>query len=193
MTHTLHRQGTEANLSNDYLVLPFGGGQSPDSRAKRDRFIQICLKHEPVNKDSICAFRIYVFDEKEKVNAVLRELAEAELGVSVVVSGLYDKVKDCCLQAKLKPHTINYSLGFWGNAAKIPEKRLHELSTMCGHSLISPTLALDMAKRVAKGYSAKTAAEKMAKNCLCEIFNSKRGAKLLEELAADIKSGKYAV
>ena len=70
---------------------------------------------------------------------------------------------------------------------------MFELSTMCGHSLVSPTLALDMAKRVAKGYSATTAAEKMAKNCLCEIFNSRRGAELLEDLAADIKSGRYAV
>jgi len=193
MTHTLHRQGTETNLMHDYLVLPFGGGQGPDSRAKRDRFIQICLSQGPVNKNSICAFRIYVFDEKEKVDAVLRELKEAELGTSIVVSGLYDKVKNTCLQAGLKPHTINYSLGFWGNPARIPEKRLFEVSSMCGHSLVSPTLALDMAKRVAKGYSATTAAEKMAKNCLCEIFNSKRGAVLLEELAADIKSGKYPV
>ena len=114
MTHTLHRQGTEENLMHDYMVLPFGGGQDPASRAKRDRFIQICLSHEPVNKNSICAFRIYVFDEKEKVDSVLRELAEAELGISIVVSGLYDKVKNTCLQAGLKPHTINYSLGFWG-------------------------------------------------------------------------------
>ena len=193
MTHTLHRQGTEENLANDYLVLPYGGGQSPDSRAKRDRFIQICLQHEPVNKNSICAFRIYVFDKKEKVDSVLRELAEAELGISIVVSGLYDRVKNSCLQAGLKPHTINYSLGFWGNPARIPEKRIFELSSMCGHSLVSPSLALDMAKRVAKGYSATTAAEKMAKNCLCEIFNSKRGAELLEGLAADIKTGKYPV
>jgi len=53
MTHTLHRQGTEENLAHDYMVLPFGGGQTPDSREKRDKFIQVCLKHEPINKDSI--------------------------------------------------------------------------------------------------------------------------------------------
>ena len=191
MTHTLHRQGTEENLAHDYMVLPFGGGQTPDSREKRDKFIQICLKHEPINKDSICAFRIYVFDEKEKVDKVLQELTEAELGISIVVSGLYDRVKDSCYQAKLKPHTINYSLGFWGNAAKIPGKRLFELTSMCGHSLVSPRLALDMAKRVAKGYPATSASKKLAKNCLCEIFNTKRGEMLLEELAADIRAGKY--
>ena len=193
MTHTLHRQGTEQNLMHDYLVLPFPGRQGPDIQEKRKQFIQTCLKHDPVNKDSVCAFRIYVFDEKEKVDRTLKELADAELGISIVVSGLYDKVKDTCLRAGLKPHTINYSLGFWGNPAQIPEKRLLEISSMCGHSLVSPTLALDMAKRVAKGYSATTAAQKMAKNCLCEILNSKRGAVLLEELAADIKTGKYPV
>jgi hypothetical protein len=193
MTHTLHRQGTEENLMHDYLILPFPGRQGSDVQEKRQQFIQTCLKHDPVNKSSICAFRIYVFDEKEKVDQVLKELADAELGISVVVSGLYDKVKDSCLRAGLKPHTINYSLGFWGNQAKIPEKRLFEISSMCGHSLVSPTLALDMAKRVARGYPATIAAQKMGKNCLCEIFNSKRGAELLEQLADDIKSGKYPV
>jgi hypothetical protein len=193
MTHTLHRQGTEENLMHDYLILPFPGRQGPDVQEKREQFIQTCLQHDPVNKDSICAFRIYVFDEKEKVDKALKELADAELGISIVVSGLYDKVKDSCLRAGLKPHTINYSLGFWGNPAKIPEKRLFEISSMCGHSLVSPTLALDMAKRVARGYPAANAAQKMAKNCLCEIFNSKRGAALLEKLAADINTGKYPV
>ncbi len=193
MTHTLHRQGTAENLSNDYLVLPFGGGQPPDSQAKREKFIQICLKHEPVNYDNLCSFRIYVFDNKEKVDKVLQELAEAELGVSIVVSGLYDKVGDCCHKAGLKPHTINYSLGFWGNADKVPDKRFFELSSMCGHSLISPNLVRDMAKRVAKGFSAATAADRISKVCLCDLFNTKRGEVLLESLAADIKSGNLRI
>jgi len=191
MTHTLHRQGTGENLANDYLVLPFGGTQPPDSRENRERFIEICLKHEPVNKENLCSFRIYVFEEKEKVDKVLRELAEADLGMSIVVSGLYDEVADCCHKTGLKPHTKNYSLGFWGNPEKIPEQRLLELTTMCGHSLIAPSLALNLAGRVAKGFPAATASEKMARQCLCELFNTKRGEILLEELAADIRSGKY--
>jgi len=191
MTHTLHRQGTEENLVNDYLVLPFGGQQLENSQEKREQFIQICLKHDPVNKENLCSFRIYVFDEKEKVDRVLLELAEAKLGMSIVVSGLYDMVGDCCHKAGIKPHTINYSLGFWGNADKIPEKRLAELTTMCGHSLIAPSLVLDMANRVAKGFPATTASEKIAKMCLCEIFNTKRGEELIKRLATDINSGSF--
>jgi len=193
MTHTLHRQGTEENLANDYLILPFPGRQTPDIQRESEQFIQICLKHEPVNRENLCSFRIYVFDDKGKVDKVLQELAEADLGISVVVSGLYDKVRDCCHKAGLKPHTINYSLGFWGNADRIPEQKLFELTSMCGHSLISPNLALDMANRVAKGFSAAVASEKMAKVCLCELFNTKRGEVLLEKLATDIKSGNFVV
>ena len=193
MTHTLHRQGTEENLMNDYLVLPYGGGQSSGGQSNRDKFIEICLRHEPVNYDSLASFRIYVFDRKEKVDKVLQELAEAELGISIVVSGLYDMVGDCCYKAGLKPHTINYSLGFWGNAEKIPDKRFFELSSMCGHSLISPNLVKEMAKRVSKGYSAARAADKISNVCLCDLFNTKRGEVLLESLASDIKSGNLRI
>jgi len=189
MTHTLHRQGTKENLANDYLILPFPGSQSPDIQKESEQFIQICLKHEPVNKENLCSFRIYVFDDKGKVDKVLQELVEADMGISIVVSGLYDKVCDCCRNAGLKPHTINYSLGFWGNANKIPGQQLFELTSMCGHSLISPNLALDMANRVVTGYPAAIASEEMAKVCLCELFNTRRGEALLEKLAADIKSG----
>jgi len=191
MTHTLHRQGTKENLMNDYLVLPFGGTQPANSQDGREKFIEICLKYEPVNKENLCSFRIYVFDNKEKVDKVLQELTEAELGMSIVVSGLYDMVGDCCNKAGIKPHTINYSLGFWGNPDNIPGQRLAEITTMCGHSLISPTLALDMSKKVAKGFPASTASEKIAKVCLCELFNTKRGEILLEKLAADINSGSF--
>lgn len=190
MTHTLHRQGTAENLANDYMVMALPGVPAPDIRERMDKFYQICIKYQPVNAKSSISWRIYVFDDKEKVDNVLREIVEADIGISIVVSGLYDKVRDCCHQAGInQPHTINYSLGFWGNTDKLPERNIFELTTMCGHSLVAPALVRDMAQRVAKGFSAATASEKIAKSCICDIFNTRRGEILLDSIAADIKSG----
>ena len=194
MTHTLHRQGTAENLANDYLVMALPGVPSPDIRERMDKFYQICMKYEPVNYRSSISWRIYVFDEKEKVDKILQEIVEADLGISIVVSGLYDKVRDCCHKAGIdEPHTINYSLGFWGNTGKLPEGNILELTTMCGHSLISPNLVKDMARRIAKGFPAASAAEKIARSCVCDIFNTKRGEVLLEKIAGDIRSGKLNI
>ena len=189
MTHTLHRQGTAENLANDYLVMALPGVAAPDIRQRMEKFYQICMKYKPVNSKSSISWRIYVFDDKEKVDNILQEIVEAELGISIVVSGLYDKVRDCCLKAGIEPHTINYSLGFWGDTSRLPQRNIFELTTMCGHSLISPNLVWDMAKRVSKGFPAANAAEKVARSCLCDIFNTKRGEALLEKIAEDIRSG----
>ena len=189
MTHTLHRQGTAENLANDYLVMALPGVAAPDIRQRMEKFYQICMKYEPVNSKSSISWRIYVFDDKEKVDNILQEIVEADLGISIVVSGLYDKVRDCCLKAGIEPHTINYSLGFWGDTSRLPQRNIFELTTMCGHSLISPNLVWDMAKRVSKGFPAANAAEKVAGSCLCDIFNTKRGEALLEKIAEDIRSG----
>lgn len=190
MTHTLHRQGTAESLANDYLVMALPGVPAPDIREKMEKFYQICMKYEPVNSKSSISWRIYVFDDKEKVDNILKELTDAQLGISIVVSGLYDKVRDCCHGAGIEPHTINYSLGFWGDTGKLPQKNIFELTTMCGHSLIPPNLVWDMAGRVSKGFPVADASEKIAKCCLCDIFNTKRGGALLEKIAEDIKSGK---
>ncbi len=187
MTHTLHRQGTAENLANDYLVIALPNPQLPDFMEKMERFYQICLKHNPVNYRSSVAWRIYVFDSEEKVTSVLKDIIEAQLGLSIVVSGLYDKVEDCCNAVGIKPHNINYSLGFWGNRAKLPPTNIAEITTMCGHGLISPNLVYYMAERVAKGLPVADAADEIAKCCICDIVNTARCKHLLSKLAEDIR------
>ena len=193
MTHTLHRQGTADNLENDYLIIGLPNVQLPDFRGKMERFYEICLKHGPVNHKSSVAWRIYVFGSKEKVTSVLKDMIDAQLGLSIVVSGLYDQVEDCCHGVGIKPHTINYSLGFWGNKDKLPLKNILEITTMCGHGLISPNLVSDMAEKVAKGLPVADATEEIAKCCVCDIVNGKRCKQLLNKIAEDIESGKLDI
>ena len=51
MTHTLHRQGDEAELSRDFVIMAISaqGINSRGSAARFKRFSEIILKHNPVS------------------------------------------------------------------------------------------------------------------------------------------------
>lgn len=205
MTHTLHRQGTKENLSRDYpLVAVMAHGiNEKGGGPKLGRFLEICWKHGPVNlgdmkQGSVFTYdaeKIYqnvsdttivecVFDDLNKVEAVLRDLKEADLGVPVVVSGLTDKVRECCKKVGLEIHTVAQSLGVWGNTSRLPSKDVLEITTMCGHAMVSSSLVEMMIEDIKKGtITPEKAAEKLAKPCECGIFNPSRAAELLAKAA----------
>jgi len=123
-----------------------------------------------------------VYTSKDAVEGVLAELKEADLGISIVVSGVFDDVFDCCKQAGIKIHTANMSLGTWGKTELLPEGPVLEIATMCGHAMISPKLINTLIDRVKKGKMTKEdAAVEMAKQCTCTIFNPLRAAEIIEK------------
>lgn len=194
MTHSLFRQGTYDNLGDDFVVLVSPArGQPANLQARIARFGEIGSLHEPVNlreASSQNASRHLVYDSKEKVARVLRDLAAADIGFTVLVSGLRDQVAECCHHARLSPHTVNQSLGFWGKTGQLPDLRILEITTMCGHGRISPSLVWDLAGQVRQhSLSAEEAARRMGKLCLCNIFNQVRAARLLGELVAGLETG----
>ena len=78
-----------------------------------------------------------VFKDKDSLIKVLTALKEADLGLSVGVSGLFDHVDQCCRQAGLEIHTINQSLGRWGRTDKLPNQEILQINTMCGHGMVA--------------------------------------------------------
>jgi len=123
-----------------------------------------------------------VYTSKKAVEGVLTELKEADLGISIVVSGIFDNVFDCCKQAGLQPHTANMSLETWGKTELLPEGPVLEIATMCGHAMISVNLINAMIDRVRKGGMTKEdAAVELAKQCTCTIFNPVRAAEIIEK------------
>ena len=57
---------------------------------------------------------------------------------------------------------------------------------LCGHAMISFNLIKHCVQEIkAERITAKAAAEKMAANCHCGIFNPERAARVLEKLAAE--------
>lgn len=122
-----------------------------------------------------------VYTNKEAVQNVLTSLREADLGISIVVSGLFKEVFDVCQQSGLMPHTVNMSLGTWGKTERLPPRPILELCTMCGHAVISRRLVEKMIKRIKQGMiTSREAAVELGKQCTCNIFNTVRGRTLLQ-------------
>jgi len=129
--------------------------------------------------DSMC-----VFDNPQDLTAFLRDLKEADPGLSVVVSGLFEIVDECFVKAGLKHHTANFSLGVWGDTGKLPDNDVLGITTMCGHGMIPPNLIRAMVKEVReRRRTAEEAAKLLASNCSCGVFNPARTAKLLTVMA----------
>jgi asparagine synthetase B (glutamine-hydrolysing) len=190
VTHSNHRQGTRENLRNDWVMLSLPYRGPPAVMEKVEKYKEICRRHHPINPDRPRAWYIWVFDDRENMQAALKELAEAELGLPVVVSGLFDEVAECCSRAGTRAHTVNHSLGFWGKTEKLPPREILEITTMCGHGLVAPRLVWQLAERMASGdTSASSACQEMRMMCICDIFNHIRAEELMGQLVSAIEEG----
>jgi len=209
MTHTSHRQGTIESLRRDWIVLMMAtrGINDKNCNPKIQKFFQLGLQHGPVNggtalvgnalsigweklldgvgKNSNVRSGLMLFDNPEKVAAFVKDLVRAELGVSVVVTGLHAGVDQICHEAGIRRHTAQYSLGVWGKTSRLPPPKILELTTMCGHGCIPFNLVRRMAKAVQAGtLTLERAAAEIGKPCICGAFNTTRGQTLLQEYIA---------
>jgi hypothetical protein len=205
MTHSLHRVGTEKNLSEDYLLLimPSKDINHKGSAPKLRRFLEIalesgaikigdCRKGNEYRQGGIQAVLDHVedralvqavFNRRESLAKALKKIKEADLGLSVVVSGLWDRVEQCCREVGLEKHTVNYSLGRWGRTEKLPPQEVLEINTMCGHGMVTASLIEEVMEEVKRGkLTAEQGAEKLFRPCMCGVFNPDRAAKLLRAM-----------
>lgn len=205
MSHTLHRTGEALSLGKDYviLVMPENGLNDQDSEHRLRVCYEILLRHHPVNtgdskngsryslgsdqlvrdaleeKETIFA----VYENEADLTATLRDLREADQGLSVVVSGLFSHTCKCAREAGLTPHTAAESLGVWGKTSLLPENWVQDISTMCGHGLISYNLVRSLADQVKHNrLTPIQAGEKLAKCCICGVFNPVRAAEIITSL-----------
>jgi len=124
-----------------------------------------------------------VYARKESVAEVLKELHQADLGISIVVSGVFDDVFDICRKVGIKPHTVNMSLGIWGRVDLLPKDGILDLCTMCGHALISPRLVETMIERIKEGAATpEEMAVELGKQCMCNIFNVDRAVSIIDRI-----------
>jgi len=123
------------------------------------------------------------FDSGDAVCAVLRAAREADLGMSVNVSGPIEGTYRAAREAGITPHSIEYSLEFRSRTDLLPEAPILELITMCGHSMVSRHLARKVASLVKEGrLTSEEGATYLAKPCVCGAFNPSKARLILEEM-----------
>ena len=121
-------------------------------------------------------------DETDVIN-MLADLKKEDLGMSIVVSGLVDHVKECCHKVGLEPHTVESSLGRIGRTDLLPPNEILEIATMCGHSMVSVNFINEMIEKCRKGRcTPEEAAAELFKPCMCGIFNTDRAAMLIRKM-----------
>lgn len=194
MTHSLHRRGNIDDLKNDFVIITMLAAgvndQSiyPDAKERHLRIGEILKNNNPTNILIEGAWTVSsviqgCFSDINDVKNILKELKEADLGISVVVSGLISEIKKVCNEVGLNMHTANLSLGEFGKKSLLPPEKTLEITTMCGHHCVSSQSVEYYVNQIKEGkISLEKAAEKLTAPCVCGIFNTKRAKEVLNEL-----------
>jgi hypothetical protein len=205
MTHSNHRRGNEKSLSNDYVVLVRNTKDNVESARKA---VKILANNNPVgvitrrtgkplrymrgwtqglsleeitNHPDVPIYLAAVYDKKEDVKTLVNELKQADLGFSIVISGLFENVFNILGANGLEPHTVNMSLNTLGRTELLPDDKILEMTTMCGHGLISENLVRSLIDKVRKNQiTVKEASIELGKPCICNFFNHSRAEKLIK-------------
>ncbi|CUS44334.1 MAG: hypothetical protein V4610_00435 [Pseudomonadota bacterium] len=123
-----------------------------------------------------------VFATREDAEAFVQRIVEEDLGLSINISSSIENAMNCCKAAGITRHSVGYSLGFEGIQDNAPNRHVLALSTMCGHGMISQSLAkkmIDMVKENRASPDKVTAA--LSRFCSCGIFNPVRARRIIEE------------
>ena len=206
MTHSLHREGTVASLGRDYAVFiyPARGFNYEGCAPKIQHLVEIVYRVGPANMiattlrrnmysgvrpEEVLASvkegcRVFsVFNSREKIKELMAQFKAADEGISIVVSGLIDRMRDIAEEVGLDPHTINVSLGVHGGTDRLPPPDIRQFTTMCGHGMLSPNLVRDVIRKLKTGkVDTWEGSLLLAKPCACGIYNPYRSQELLEDL-----------
>ncbi len=205
MTHTNHRTGTVEALQRDFVVLMMAhkGINDQGAKGKLQRFFDLAWKRGAVNLGDGTRNNVHflgyeglyegvvdhavahaVFRDPRALASFLADLREADLGLSVTVSGLFDITTQCCRDAGLKPHGYEYSAGVWGRVDRMPGEPQLELMTMCGHGMVPASLVDYLVGQVREGkMTPQEASLRMTCQCVCGAFNPERAAEIVAAMA----------
>jgi hypothetical protein len=205
MSHSLHRRGNAESLRDDYVMLIMVSpdrSNEPDIKSRMQEAWDVLSSFQADltnfgsvrgggrHRKSIREFKEEgkflmhaVFKDRGTMKACLRELKNRALGLSVTVSGNFDQVKGACREIGLVPHTVQYSLGVIGKTELLPDEKVLEITTMCGHAMVSPNLLAHLMKKIEAGkLTHAEAALELSRQCECGIFNPARAERLLRQM-----------
>src|SRR5512135_3522038 len=205
MSHSLHRRGNAESLHDDYVMLIMVSpdrANDPDIKSRMQEAWDVLSSFQADltnfgsvrgggrHRKSIKEFKEEgkflmhaVFKDRDVMKACLKEMKNRDLGLSVTVSGNFDAVKGACREIGLVPHTVQYSLGIIGKTELLPDEKVLEITTMCGHAMVSPNLLASLMKKIEAGkLTHAEAALELSRQCECGIFNPARAERLLRQM-----------
>jgi hypothetical protein len=208
MTHSLHRCGNRKSLEKDYVFLctPAKGVNNQGAAEKLTKILDIIMdvgcanigfyghgsilskvKIDKVKKEFHENSRVRCcFDDKEKLQEVLKRVKNEDLGLSITVSGLMAELKEISKELNCKPHTINISCGVFGKIDRLPGKEVMEISTMCGHGMVAHQLVTNIIKELQEGkLDIHKAVHRLGEPCTCGIFNPTRANEILMNIVQE--------
>ena len=154
---------------------------NPSSHWSRDREPDFRAVIEGLDTPTTVAA---VFDNRPAAEDFVKAVRAADLGLSVNISTSVDGAEQCCFAAGIPRHSVGYSLGFEGKTEKLPGAKVMLLSTMCGHGMVSHSLAQKMIDWVKEGRrTPEQAASYLTRFCSCGVFNPARAKRVLEDAA----------
>jgi hypothetical protein len=152
---------------------------SPLNHWQRDTALDYQAVLDGLDHPTTCAA---VFDNRVAAEDFVKRIKEEDLGLSVNISTSLDGAEQCCNHACIPRHSVGYSLGFEGEIEKLPNSQVLMLSTMCGHGMISHSLAKKMIDFVKEGRrTPQNAASLLTRFCSCGVFNPARAVRILED------------
>jgi hypothetical protein len=123
-----------------------------------------------------------VFDNVAAAEAFVGRLKQEDMGVSINISTSIQGALQCCEAAGITRHSAGYSLGFEGKTEHLPNGDVLALATMCGHGMVSASLAKKMIDWVREGRrTPEEASCYLTRFCSCGIFNQVRATRILKE------------
>jgi hypothetical protein len=205
MTHTIHRRGDRGSLENEYVILVRGINESD----KTNQVIRILADHKPIglikrrrekplrymknwtegleieelveNQESP-TYVSGVYTEKGNVEGVVRDLVEADLGLPITISGIIDDVFEICKKTGTGPHSVMLSMETIGRTELLPDDKIMEITTMCGHGLVNQHLVRHIINEVRKGrMTAEEAGFELGRQCICNSLNHLRATNIVKE------------
>lgn len=122
-----------------------------------------------------------VFGRRQDMEGFVRDVKDADLGVSINISAPMDAAHECCKKAGLTRHSLEYSIGFQGRVERLPDRAVLEIGTMCGHGMVSHNLVKKLIDMIKEGRRTPAqAATCLARFCTCGVFNVPRAERLFE-------------
>lgn len=208
MTHTLHRTADqfcpETSVKDVVIIAMAAKDHNREGASEKLKNVfNIFRKHNPSNLaddnrggiltgltceeilDSATdkAYMGAVFTSYASIKTVLSELKEADIGVSIVVSGEIDPVFSILSEIGLKPHTVNLSLGTFGPTELLDSSEILAITGMCGHGMISRNSVKKKIREIIKGQTTpRAAALELARRCTCGIFNPELAESIFQEV-----------